>query len=212
MRPAKPHTRQPGGPVNLITPRTRIHDFLPVRLFVSEGYDDTSVASLARAPWTPSSINYSGRLRQASFGDKARLSRDVVQPKSGAVAADQQQDPRLRHDADGGRPARCRNGGDRRTRCVTQWAAGEDPGPTCKAGVSRGQRQDARYWMGFRPTTPDSWPILDAASGRPRLHLAVGHGHFATTGGPSSGRLDVRMIVGQLIAVDPEPYAALRFR
>ena len=72
--------------------------------------------------------------------------------------------------------------------------------------------KDVRYWMGFRPSTPDSLPILGAASGRPGLHFAFGHGHFGMTGGPPSGRLVARMIVGQPTGIDPAPYAAQRFR
>ena len=69
-----------------------------------------------------------------------------------------------------------------------------------------------RYWMGFRPSTPDSLPILGAAPGRPGLHLVFGHGHFGMTGGPPSGRLVARLITGQAPGIDPAPYAAQRFR
>jgi len=72
--------------------------------------------------------------------------------------------------------------------------------------------RDVRYWMGFRPSTPDSLPILGPAAGRPGLHFAFGHGHFGMTGGPPSGRLVARMIVGERPATDPAPYAAQRFR
>ncbi|HLH92318.1 MAG TPA: FAD-binding oxidoreductase [Xanthobacteraceae bacterium] len=72
--------------------------------------------------------------------------------------------------------------------------------------------KDVRYWMGFRPSTPDSLPILGAASGRPGLHFAFGHGHFGMTGGPPSARLVARMIAGQPTGIDPAPYAAQRFR
>ncbi len=54
-----------------------------------------------------------------------------------------------------------------------------------------------RYWMGFRPSTPDSLPVLGPAPGRPGLHFAFGHGHFGMTGGPPSGRLVARLITGQ---------------
>ncbi len=72
--------------------------------------------------------------------------------------------------------------------------------------------KDVRYWMGFRPSTPDSLPILGTASGRPGLHFAFGHGHFGMTGGPPSGRLVARMIVGLPTDIDPAPYGAQRFR
>ena len=73
------------------------------------------------------------------------------------------------------------------------------------------QASDVRYWMGFRPSTPDSLPILGPVAGRPGLHTAFGHGHFGMSGGPPSGRLLARMITGQTPGIDPAPYAAQRF-
>ncbi|HET6239928.1 MAG TPA: FAD-dependent oxidoreductase [Acetobacteraceae bacterium] len=72
--------------------------------------------------------------------------------------------------------------------------------------------QQVRYWMGFRPSTPDSLPILGPVPGRAGLHFAFGHGHFGMTGGPPSGRLVARLIAGQAPGIDPAPYAAQRFR
>jgi glycine/D-amino acid oxidase-like deaminating enzyme len=73
------------------------------------------------------------------------------------------------------------------------------------------QVSDVRYWMGFRPSTPDSLPILGSVSGRPGLYLAFGHGHFGMSGGPPSGRLLARMIMGRSPGIDPLPYRAQRF-
>ena len=73
------------------------------------------------------------------------------------------------------------------------------------------QSGDVRYWMGFRPSTPDSLPILGEVAGRPGLYLAFGHGHFGMSGGPPSGRLLARMITRQATGIDPAPYAARRF-
>ncbi len=69
-----------------------------------------------------------------------------------------------------------------------------------------------RYWMGFRPSTPDSLPVLGPAPGRPGLHFAFGHGHFGMTGGPPSGRLVARLVTGQPPGIDAAPYAVQRFR
>jgi glycine/D-amino acid oxidase-like deaminating enzyme len=69
-----------------------------------------------------------------------------------------------------------------------------------------------RYWMGFRPSTPDSLPVLGPAPGRPGLHFAFGHGHFGMTGGPPSGRLVARLITGQPAGIDAAPYGVQRFR
>lgn len=70
---------------------------------------------------------------------------------------------------------------------------------------------DARFWMGFRPSTPDSLPILGEASGRPGLFLACGHGHFGMTGGPPSGRLVSRLINRQAAGINVAAYAPQRF-
>jgi D-amino-acid dehydrogenase len=72
--------------------------------------------------------------------------------------------------------------------------------------------EQVRYWMGFRPSTPDSLPILGPALGRGGLHFVFGHGHFGMTGGPPSGRLVAQLITGQTPGIDPVPYAAQRFR
>jgi glycine/D-amino acid oxidase-like deaminating enzyme len=71
--------------------------------------------------------------------------------------------------------------------------------------------EKVRYWMGFRPSTPDSLPILGPAPGRQGLHLVFGHGHFGMSGGPPSGRLVARMMTGQAPGIDPTPYAPQRF-
>ena len=68
-----------------------------------------------------------------------------------------------------------------------------------------------RFWMGFRPSTPDSLPILGPVEGRPGLFLAFGHGHFGMTGGPPSGRLISRLINGQATGIDAAAYAPQRF-
>ena len=71
---------------------------------------------------------------------------------------------------------------------------------------------EIRYWMGFRPSTPDSLPILGPAAGHPGLWLAFGHGHFGMSGGPPSGRLLARLITGATPGIDPAPYDARRFK
>lgn len=70
---------------------------------------------------------------------------------------------------------------------------------------------EPRLWMGFRPSTPDSLPILGPAGRWPGLHLCLGHGHFGMTGGPTSGRLVATLICGEAPEIDPAPYAASRF-
>jgi glycine/D-amino acid oxidase-like deaminating enzyme len=70
---------------------------------------------------------------------------------------------------------------------------------------------EPRLWMEFRPSTPDSLPILGTVPSRPRLHLAFGHVHFGMTGGPPSGRLVASLMTGVSPPIDPAPYAVTRF-
>jgi D-amino-acid dehydrogenase len=65
--------------------------------------------------------------------------------------------------------------------------------------------------MGFRPSMPDSLPVLDQAPGLPGLFLAFGHGHFGLTGGPPSARLVAQLVNGTKPGIDPAPYACTRF-
>lgn len=67
------------------------------------------------------------------------------------------------------------------------------------------------FWMGMRPSTPDSLPIAGEAPGRPGLYLAFGHGHFGMTGGPPTGRLIARLISKQKPELDPARYSLKRF-
>jgi D-amino-acid dehydrogenase len=73
------------------------------------------------------------------------------------------------------------------------------------------QHGEPRYWMGHRPSTPDSLPVLGEAPGRPGLFFIFGHGHFGMTGGPPSARLVSRLITGAPPGIDAAPYALGRF-
>ena len=76
--------------------------------------------------------------------------------------------------------------------------------PTLEAG-------EPSLWMGHRPSTPDSLPILGEAPRLPGLFLAFGHGHFGMTGGPPSARLVAQLINGDKPAFDPLPYSCSGF-
>src|SRR5579859_567417 len=46
-----------------------------------------------------------------------------------------------------------------------------------------------REWMGYRPSTPDSVPVIGASPRYPSVIYAFGHGHLGLTLGPATGRL-----------------------
>lgn len=69
----------------------------------------------------------------------------------------------------------------------------------------------ARLWMGFRPSTPDSLPMLGPVAGHKGLFTCFGHGHYGMTGGPPSGKLVAHLVAGRPPTIDPTPYSSARF-
>ena len=66
-------------------------------------------------------------------------------------------------------------------------------------------------WMGFRPSPPDSLPILGGVDGWPGLYIATGHDHTGMTAGAVSGRLIAQVMTGSRTSVDLHPYRLSRF-
>ncbi|HEU0157382.1 MAG TPA: FAD-binding oxidoreductase [Stellaceae bacterium] len=73
------------------------------------------------------------------------------------------------------------------------------------------ETSDFSIWMGFRPSFPDSLPVIDAAPGRRGLFLAFGHGHTGMTGGAPTGRLVKQLVVGEMPDLPLAAYSARRF-
>jgi glycine/D-amino acid oxidase-like deaminating enzyme len=69
----------------------------------------------------------------------------------------------------------------------------------------------ATFWMGERPCTPDSLPVLGRVESIANLFLACGHGHFGLTGAPMSARLVAAALLGSSPPIDARPYALSRF-
>lgn len=66
-------------------------------------------------------------------------------------------------------------------------------------------------WMGHRPSTPDSLPVIGRSHRSSDVVYAFGHGHLGLTAAPSTGRLVAELIGGRAPFIDPAPYAASRF-
>ena len=66
-------------------------------------------------------------------------------------------------------------------------------------------------WMGFRPSFPDSLPVIDEAPNRRGLFLAFGHGHTGMTGGAPTGRLVKQLVAGEPPDMPLAPFSARRF-
>lgn len=66
-------------------------------------------------------------------------------------------------------------------------------------------------WMGFRPTLPDSLPVIGPSERVHGLFYAFGHQHIGLTCGPATGRAIARLLKGEPSNVDLEPFRASRF-
>lgn len=59
-----------------------------------------------------------------------------------------------------------------------------------------------RTWMGFRPSMPDSLPVIGASPRDPRILHAYGHGHIGLTLAAITGRLVAEVASGQESSLD----------
>lgn len=68
-----------------------------------------------------------------------------------------------------------------------------------------------REWMGFRPSLPDSLPVIGGARRHRNVHYAFGHGHLGLTQAAATARLIRDLLSGQAPAIDLSPFSAQRF-
>jgi D-amino-acid dehydrogenase len=66
-------------------------------------------------------------------------------------------------------------------------------------------------WMGRRPGTPDSLPVLGASATVKNMFYNFGHGHMGLTWGPTTGRLLSEVMVGKASNTDLTPFGVQRF-
>jgi D-amino-acid dehydrogenase len=71
--------------------------------------------------------------------------------------------------------------------------------------------QNARRWMGFRPSIPDSLPVIGPSRNDSRVVYAFGHGHHGLTQAAITSQLVAGMIDERPSDIDLKPYSAQRF-
>lgn len=71
--------------------------------------------------------------------------------------------------------------------------------------------EDAEFWMGCRPSTPDSLPVIDRSSRAANIIYAFGHGHTGLTGAPMTGEVVAALAADIRPPIDPSPYSLARF-
>ena len=61
-------------------------------------------------------------------------------------------------------------------------------------------------WMGRRPGTPDSLPVISASPKLANVWYGFGHGHMGLSWGPTTGRLLADMMAGRKPNMDMSPF------
>ncbi|TGT74304.1 FAD-binding oxidoreductase [bacterium M00.F.Ca.ET.159.01.1.1] len=91
------------------------------------------------------------------------------------------------------------------------------PNPRRLALLDRGVRQffpdlgqPSSQWLGFRPSLPDSRPVIGPSAKSPNVIYAFGHGHLGLTLAPATARWVARFIAGQDVQSAAD-FAAARF-
>ncbi len=71
--------------------------------------------------------------------------------------------------------------------------------------------EGGREWMGFRPSMPDSMPVIGRATRHPNAIFAFGHGHLGLTLGATTGRLVADLARGRSDRAELSAFSPERF-
>lgn len=66
-------------------------------------------------------------------------------------------------------------------------------------------------WMGFRPSLPDSLPVIGPSARSPLVIHAFGHGHLGLTQAAGTAEILAGLILGDPPPIDLAPFSATRF-
>ncbi len=66
-------------------------------------------------------------------------------------------------------------------------------------------------WMGFRPSLPDSLPVIGKSRASDHIVYAFGHGHLGLTQSAGTGQLVAELVAGKPTQTDISPFSAQRF-
>lgn len=71
--------------------------------------------------------------------------------------------------------------------------------------------EPSRDWMGFRPSMPDSVPVIGPSQAGQDVIHAFGHGHIGVTLAPITAQIVADLVAGKAPAIELEPYLPRRF-
>ena len=71
--------------------------------------------------------------------------------------------------------------------------------------------EGGRQWMGFRPSLPDTLPVIGMAPATSRVIYAFGNGHLGLTQSAAMARLVADLATGKPTPIDIKPFSPARF-
>lgn len=71
--------------------------------------------------------------------------------------------------------------------------------------------ENGRQWMGYRPSLPDSLPVIGKVSGGGNIYYGFGHGHLGLTQSAATARLICDLITQKQPVIDIDPFNPRRF-
>ncbi|ADZ89344.1 NAD(P)/FAD-dependent oxidoreductase [Marinomonas mediterranea] len=72
--------------------------------------------------------------------------------------------------------------------------------------------QGGKEWMGFRPSMPDSLPVISTATDTNKVVYAFGHGHLGLTQSAGTAEIVADLIMNKTPDIPVDPYSIKRFR
>jgi len=66
-------------------------------------------------------------------------------------------------------------------------------------------------WMGFRPSLPDSLPVIDYSTKSKRVIYAFGHGHLGLTQAAGTAELVRDLVIGKRPEINISAFSVKRF-
>ncbi|SLN24908.1 D-amino acid dehydrogenase small subunit [Roseovarius albus] len=71
--------------------------------------------------------------------------------------------------------------------------------------------EGGKQWMGFRPSMPDSLPVIGASERAGNVIYAFGHGHLGLTQSAATAELVASIVKDKVASISMTPYAPTRF-
>ena len=78
--------------------------------------------------------------------------------------------------------------------------------PFAKKILPQLEEREMSAWMGFRPSTPDTRPVLGEPAGAKGVFFATGGSHVGMTLGPIMGKITADLVAGRETGLDLEIY------